>query len=214
VVGKGTPGSGATFTIAERRSRSLTRSGSAFNRPSVEPTHNTPEPTPQEPTPGPTPGSADTPARTSHLLPGDLDTDSEEDHNLPTEELIQREALRLDERAAVRAAAHPTWETERPPERPTTSRWRAPSILEVFESQTQTRAPSREQREQQLPVHSSQTHQKDPQDPGAPESRLKDQTHHLQTQTNLPALWQTQAWPGGHLPSSPNHLCSAGKEKI
>ena len=37
------------------------------------------------------PGSADTPARTSHLLPDDLDTDSDEDHDLTAEELIQRE---------------------------------------------------------------------------------------------------------------------------
>ena len=39
----------------------------------------------------PTPDSPDTPARTSHHLPGDLDTDSDEDHNLTAEELIQRE---------------------------------------------------------------------------------------------------------------------------
>jgi len=42
-------------------------------------------------------------------------------------------------------------ETECPPERPTTSRWRAPSILGVFASQTPNRAPSREHREQSLP---------------------------------------------------------------
>jgi len=88
---------GATFTIAEPRSRSVTRSGRAYNCPSGEPADDTPEPTTQEPTPGPTPGSADTPARTSHLLPGDLDTDSDEDHNLTAEELIQREAQRLEE---------------------------------------------------------------------------------------------------------------------
>jgi len=140
VAGKGTPGSGATFTITERRSRTVTRSDSAYNRPSVEPTDDTSEPTTQEPTPGPTPGSVDTPARTRHLLPGDLDTDSDEDHNLTAEELIQREARRLEEGAAARAAAQQTLETERPPERPTTSRWRAPSILGVFGSQTPTRA--------------------------------------------------------------------------
>jgi len=97
------------------------------------------------------PGSADTPARTSHLLPGDLDTDSDEDHDLTAEELIQREARRLEDRAAARAAVQQTSETERPPERPTTGRWRAPSILGVFRSQTPTRAPFREHREQQLP---------------------------------------------------------------
>jgi len=86
-------------------SRRITRSGRAYNRPSAEPTDNTPEPTTQEPTPGPTPGSADTPARTSHLLPGDLDTDSDEYHDLTTEELIQREARALEERAAARPAA-------------------------------------------------------------------------------------------------------------
>jgi len=42
-------------------------------------------------------------------------------------------------------------ETERLPERRTTRRWQAPSILGVFGSQTPTRAPSREEREQQLP---------------------------------------------------------------
>jgi len=97
------------------------------------------------------PGSADTLARISHLLPGDLDTDSDEDHNLTAEELIQREAQRLEERAAARAAAEQTSETEHPPERPTTSWWRAPSILGVFGSQIPTRAPSREHREQSLP---------------------------------------------------------------
>jgi len=97
------------------------------------------------------PGPADTPARTSHLFLGDLDTDSDEDHNLTAEELIQREAWRLEEIAAARAAAQQTSETEHPPERPTTSRWRARSILGVFASQTPTRAPSREHREQQLP---------------------------------------------------------------
>jgi len=151
VAGKGTPGSGAKFTIAERRSRSVTSSGRAYNCPSAERTDDTPQPTIQAPTPGPTPGSADTPARTSHLLPGDLDTDSDEDHNLTAEELIQREARRLEERAAARAAAQQTSETERPPKRPTTSGWRAPSILGVFGSQTPTRAPSREHREQSLP---------------------------------------------------------------
>jgi len=69
------------------------------------------------------PGSADTPARTTHLLPGDLDTDSDENHNLTAEELIQREARRLEERAGARAAAQQTSETERPPEGPTTRRW-------------------------------------------------------------------------------------------
>jgi len=97
------------------------------------------------------PGSADTPARTRHFLPGDLDTDSDEDHNLAAEELIQRETRRLEERAAALVAAQQTSETERPPERRTTSRWRAPSILGVFGSQTPTRAPAQEHREQQLP---------------------------------------------------------------
>jgi len=151
VAGNGTPGSGATFTIAERRSRSVIKSGRAYNRLSVEPTDDTPEPTTQEPTHGPTPSSADPPARTGHLLPGDLDTDSDEDHNLTAKELIQRETRRLEERAAARAAPRQTSETERPPERPTTSRWRAPSILGVFRSQTPTRAPSREHTEQSLP---------------------------------------------------------------
>ena len=122
-----------------------------YNRPSAEPTDDTPEPTTQEQTPGPTPGSPDHPARTTHLLPGDLDTASDEDHNLTAEEVIQREARRLEERAAARAAAQQTSETERPPECLTTSRWRAPSILAVFGSQTLTRAPSREHREQSLP---------------------------------------------------------------
>jgi len=97
------------------------------------------------------PGSAHTPARTTHHLQGDLDTDSDEDHHLTAEELIQREARRLEERAAARAAVQQTSETDRPPERPTTSRWRAPSILGGFGSQTPTRGPSREHREQQLP---------------------------------------------------------------
>jgi len=97
------------------------------------------------------PGSPDTPARTSHLLQGDLDTDSDEDHNLTAEELIQREPRRLEERAAARAAAQQTSETKRPPQRSTPSRWRVPSILGVFGSQTPTRAPSREHREQPLP---------------------------------------------------------------
>ena len=104
MAGKGTTGSGATFTIAERRSRSVTRSDRAYNRPSVEPTDDTSEPITQEPTPGPTPGSADTPAGTRHLLPRDLDTDSDADHNLTVEELIQRETRRLEERPAARAA--------------------------------------------------------------------------------------------------------------
>jgi len=72
VAGKGTPGPGATFTIAERRSRSVTRSGRSYYRVSAKLTDDTPEPTTKESTPGPTPGSADTPARTSHLQPGDL----------------------------------------------------------------------------------------------------------------------------------------------
>ena len=110
MAGKGTPGSGATFTIAEPRSRSVTRSGRAYNRPSAEPTDDTPEPTTQEPTTGPTPGSADTPARTSHLLPRDLDADSDEDHDLRAEELIQRQARWLEERAAARTAGHQTSE--------------------------------------------------------------------------------------------------------
>jgi len=88
------------------------------------------------------PGSTDTPARTSYLLPGDLDTDSEEGHELTAEELIQREAQRLEERAAARAAAQRTLETEHPPELPTTNRWQAPRILGVFRSLTPTRAPS------------------------------------------------------------------------
>jgi len=69
------------------------------------------------------PGSADTPSRTSHLLPGDLDTDSDEDYDLTAAELIQREAQRLEERAAARAAAHQTSETEHPPEHATSTRW-------------------------------------------------------------------------------------------
>jgi len=97
------------------------------------------------------PGSADTPARTSHLRPGDLDTDSDEYHDLTAEELIQREARRLEERGAARVAAQQTSETECQPECPTTSRWRAPSIPGVFGSQTPTRVPSREHRDQPLP---------------------------------------------------------------
>jgi len=123
VAWKGTPGSGAILTIAERRSRSVTRSGRAYNRPSAQPTDDPPEPTTQERTPRPTPGLPDISARTSHLLPGDLDTDSEKDHDLTAQELIQREARRLEERAAARAAAQQTSETKRPPERSTTSRW-------------------------------------------------------------------------------------------
>jgi len=126
-------------------------SGTAYNGHSAEPTDDTPEPPTLEPTPGPTPASADTPTRTTHLLPGDLDTDSDEDNNLTAEELIQREAWRLEERAAARAAAQQTSETERPPEHLTTSRWRAPSILGVFGSQTPTSSASREHREQPLP---------------------------------------------------------------
>jgi len=96
-------------------------------------------------------GSADPPSRTSPLLPGDLDRDEDEDGHLTAEELIQIQAGRLEERAAIRAAVQQTWETETPPEPPTTSRWRAPSIQEVFGSQTPTRAPSREHRNQRLP---------------------------------------------------------------
>jgi len=151
VAGKGTPSLGAIFTLAERRRRRVTRSGRAYNCPSAEPPDDTPEPTTQEPSPRPTPGSGDTPARSSHLLPGGLDTDSDKDPDLTAEELIQREARQLEERAAARAAAQQTSETERPPERPTPSRWRAPNILGVLGSQTPTRAPSREHREQLLP---------------------------------------------------------------
>jgi len=89
--------------------------------------------------------------RPRYILPGDLDTDSDEDHDLTAEELIQREARWLEERAAARAAAQQTSETERLPERPTTGRWRAPSILGVFGSQTPTRAPARDHRDQPLP---------------------------------------------------------------
>jgi len=137
--------------MAELRSRMVTRSCRAYNRPSAEPTDDTPQPTTQEPTRGSTPGSADTPARTNHLLPGDLDADSEEDHNITAEELIQRQARRLEESAVARAPAQQILETELPPEHPTISRWRAPSILGVFGSQTPTRAASREHREQSLP---------------------------------------------------------------
>jgi len=151
VAGKGTPDSGATFTIAQGKSRSVTRSGRAYNRPLVEPSDDSPEPTTQEPTPGPTPGSAHTPARTSHLLQGDLDTDSDADHDLTAVELIQRGARRIEERAAARTAAHQASESEHPPERPSTSRWRAPTILGVFGSQTPTRVPFRQHREQSLP---------------------------------------------------------------
>ena len=64
-AGKRTPGSNTILTIAERRSRSVTRSGWAYHLPSAEPTDDPPEPTTQQPTPRPTPDSADTPARTS-----------------------------------------------------------------------------------------------------------------------------------------------------
>jgi len=64
---------------------------------------------------------------------------------------MQRKARRLEETAAARAAPQQILETERTPERPTTRRWRAPSILAVFGSQTRTRAPFREYREQPLP---------------------------------------------------------------
>jgi len=64
------------------------------------------------------PASADKPARTGYLLPGELDTDSEEDHNLTAEELIQSEARRLEERAATRAAAQQTLETQNPTRTP------------------------------------------------------------------------------------------------
>jgi len=147
VAGKRNPGTGATFTIAEHRSSSVTRSGRAYNCPFAEPTDDTPEPTTQDRTPGPTPGSADTPARSSHRLLAELDTDSDEDHDLTAEELIQRETRRLDERAAARPAAQQTLEAERPPECPTTSRCQAPCILGVFGSQTPPRAPFKEQRE-------------------------------------------------------------------
>ena len=149
MAGKGTPGTGATFTIAERRSQSVFRSGRAYNSFSAEPTDDTPEPTTQEPTPGPTPGSADIPARCSHLLLGDLDTDLEEE--LTAEEIIQRKTPQTEESATATAAAHQTSETELPPGHPTTSRWRAPSILGVFRCQTSPRVPSREHREQSLP---------------------------------------------------------------
>ena len=145
--GKRNPGTGTTFTIAERRSSSVTRSGRAYNCPSAEPTDDTPEPTTQKRTPGPTPGSADTPARTCHLLLGDQDTDSDKDHNLTAEELIQGETRQLDERVALRAAAQHTSETERPPECPTTSRCQAPCILGVFGSQTPPRVLFKEHRE-------------------------------------------------------------------
>jgi len=97
------------------------------------------------------PGSADTPARTSHIHLGDLDPDSDEDHDLTSEELIQREPRQLEERPTARAASQQTSETEGPPERSSTSRWQAPSILGVFGSQTPTRVLSREHREQSLP---------------------------------------------------------------
>jgi len=97
------------------------------------------------------PGSTDTPARTSQLLPRDLDTDSDEDHSLTAEELIQREAQPLEERAAARAPTHHTADTERSQEWHSTRRWRAPSPLRVFTCQTPTRAPSRAYREQSRP---------------------------------------------------------------
>jgi len=90
VARKGTSDSGATFTIEKHRSRSVTTSSRAYIRPSAEPTNDATEPTTPEPTPKPTPASADTPASGSHLLPGDLDTDSEEE--LTAEKIIQREA--------------------------------------------------------------------------------------------------------------------------
>jgi len=92
------------------------------------------------------PGSSDIPARSSHLLPIDLDTDSDEDQNLTAEELIQKQVRRLEDRAAARAEAQQTSETECPPERSTTSRWRPPSILGLFGNQTPTTAPSRDHR--------------------------------------------------------------------
>jgi len=63
-------------------------------------------------------------------------------------------------------------------------------------------------------VHSSQTHQKDPQDPGASESTLNHQIHHPQPQTHLQAPWQIQVQPGCLFPSSPNRPYLAVKEKI
>ena len=112
MAGKGTPDSGATFTIEKCRSRSVTRFGMAYNPPSAEPTDEIPELTTQEPTPGTMPGQPDTSARSSHLLPGDLVTDSNEDGDVIAEELLERETRRLEERAKARGAAQQTSETE------------------------------------------------------------------------------------------------------
>jgi len=62
-------------------------------------------------------------------------------------------------------------------------------------------------------VHASQTHQKDPQDPGAPESTLKDRIHHLQPHTHLQAPWETQVSPGCPLLSPLSRLSLVVKEK-
>ena len=156
----GTSDSGATFTIEKHTSRRVTTSRRAYIPPSAEPTNDATEPTTLEPTPRPTPASADTPARGSYLLPGDLDTDSEEE--LTAEKIIQREAQRTKKNGAVQAAAQQTSETERPPERSTTSRWQAPSVLGVFGSQIPTRAPLESIESNHYLAHSYQIHQKDP----------------------------------------------------
>ena len=96
------------------------------------------------------PGQADAPRQTV-LLPGDLDTDSDEE--LSTEQIIQREERRvLEQAAAARAAPQLVSETERTPARPSTSRWRAPSIVGAFRSRPVSQVPSQTQsREHSIP---------------------------------------------------------------
>ena len=69
-------GSGTTFTIAER-SRSTTRSGRTYGRSTQTP--QTQEPTPGPSEPPPEHSETESPLSESGLLPGDLDTDSEEE---------------------------------------------------------------------------------------------------------------------------------------
>ena len=96
------------------------------------------------------PGPADAPGPTA-LLPGDLDTDSEDE--LSADQIIQREERRVLEQAATaRAAAQLVSETERTPARPSTSRWRAPSIVGAFRSRPVSQVPSQTQsREHSIP---------------------------------------------------------------
>ena len=70
-----------------------------------------------------TQGPSDTIARSSQLLPGDLDTDADDDRDFTAEQIIEITTAQAEEKAAIEAAAQQTSETERQQEGLSTSRW-------------------------------------------------------------------------------------------